>query len=131
MATVAAGETAGRNTTGTRIDLPMRLGRGAVVAAEDCFAIVWQPVALSWLALPLALQHGPLHRSHVILAPDDVPLFEVPAGRLLIRTSEPFLIDDDARVIGSVTGAVMERIARTILRAGDADSVERFGYARP
>jgi hypothetical protein len=128
MATVAAGETAGRNTTGTRIDLPMRLGRGAVVMAADCYAIAWHPVGSTWLALPLALQHGPLHRSDVILAPTDVALFAVPRGRLLVQTAQPILVAEDAPVIGRADHALLDRIATTLRRTAEAHAIEA-GFA--
>jgi hypothetical protein len=132
MATVAAGETAGRNISGTRIDLPMRLGRGAVVITDDCYAIAWHPVVpASWVALPVALQHGPLHRSHTVLAFDDVAQwFDVPHGRLLVRTAEPIVVAEDVRVVGRLHHTLLDRIATTLRRAREAHAFEA-GFARP
>jgi hypothetical protein len=98
--------------------------------AADCYAIAWHRVEWAWAALPVALQHGPLHRSHVILALDDAPWFDVPHGRLLVRTSEPILIAIDTPIVGRLDPALVDRIATTLRRAAEAHAIEA-GFARP
>jgi hypothetical protein len=124
MATATPGERDTRNTTGTRLDQPARIEPGSVVLCGDRFAVALRVLDNGmWIVLPVTMQTGPLHRSHVIVALDDAPdVFRDHRGRMLIRTAEPRLMRADVAPVGRVLPALMDKIELTLRRAIEAEA---------
>jgi hypothetical protein len=132
MARVAPGEGGDRDTTGTRSGSRTTLSTGDVLLNQGVFVVTWHhtPEGL-WIALPVIAQHGPLHRSHVILSPieaSDAFGAAIMAARrdrrLIILTGQPMLVSPDATRIGAVDLGVLIRVKQTIVRAQIASARE-------
>jgi hypothetical protein len=124
MATLATPRGSDRSTTGARIAHPSAVERGSIVLTGDRFVVAWTPAGTGWVALPIAKQTGPLHRSDVVvwLSPrrDGLGI----TGRALVRTAAPVLIAGEAVVVGHLDRRMVESVDVTLRRAAEAHAFE-------
>jgi hypothetical protein len=129
MATSAPRDDGAPLTTPPRNTVSTPIRQGSVVVTTSGFVVAWRRLPSGWLALPVALQHSPLHRSHVPLRDEDLALFGTTfQGRMIVRTADPDLIPREGLAVGRLDANTVAHIGRTIARAVTADRDERvFG----
>jgi hypothetical protein len=103
-----------------------RFERGAVVRCQDQAWIVWtypRGRFVDPLALPVAVQNAPLHRSHVRLVDASLGLGD---RVLIVRTLEAqTVLGDQCVLIGQCHDQIIAAIDRTMRRAIEAQAGEQ------
>jgi hypothetical protein len=110
--------------------------RGTVIAdREDDLLVVWESLRDgAWLGMPLHRQTGPLHRSHLLVPPEqawELLGYRAPKRAvLIIDTASRRVIDAHAQIIGWLGSDLIALVEATYQRARMASQYERANFVR-